>query len=94
MTDRNRHDEPHDEELERLGETLRNAIPPMGQPAPRRDLWPQILQRMEGKPERPVHSPRRRWIAAVPWFDWALLGVAAVAVLFFPALIPALLYHL
>jgi hypothetical protein len=30
----------------------------------------------------------------VPWFDWALLGITAAALLFFPALIPALLYHL
>jgi hypothetical protein len=30
----------------------------------------------------------------VPWFDWALLATAGVAAIFFPALIPALLYHL
>jgi len=84
----------HDKEIERLGETLRNAILPMGESAPRRDLWPQMLQRIEGQPERPAHSHRLQWIAGVPWFDWALLSVAAVAMLFFPALIPALLYHL
>jgi hypothetical protein len=30
----------------------------------------------------------------MPWFDWALLGIAAAALLFFPAVLPALFYHL
>jgi hypothetical protein len=90
MTDQNK----HDQELKRLGETLRSAVPPMGKGEPPRDLWPRMLQRIEGTPGRPAHSHRRQWFAGVPWFDWALLGVAAVAMLLFPALIPALLYHL
>jgi hypothetical protein len=90
MTDSNK----HDEEIERLSETLRNAIPPMGGWAPQRNLWPRMLQRLEGTPESSAHLHGLQWIAGVPWFDWALLGAAAVAMLFFPALIPALLYHL
>ena len=34
----------------------------------------------------PIHN--------VPWFDWALASLAAAALLFFPGIIPALLYHL
>jgi hypothetical protein len=83
-----------DEELNRLGETLRSALPPMGDRGPRHDLWPRILLRGEGRAASSAHSLRWHWIAGVPWFDWALLGVAAAAMLLFPALIPALLYHL
>jgi len=93
MTDQDKHDGPHDEEGYRLGKTLRSAVPPMGKAEPR-DLWPRMLQRIEETPKRPVHSHHPQWFAGVPWFDWALLGVAAVAMLLLPALIPALLYHL
>jgi hypothetical protein len=48
----------------------------------RRDLWPDMLRRLE--------RPQVR----VPWFDWALLATAGAAAIFFPALVPALLYHL
>jgi hypothetical protein len=69
-------------EFDELHEKLRNALPAIGQPELRHDLWPDMLRRLE--------RPQIR----VPWFDWALLGVAAAAAIFFPALIPALLYHL
>ena len=94
MTDQDKHDQLQEEERDRLSKTLRSAVPPMGKAEPARDLWPRMLQRIEGTPERHVHSHRPLWVAGVPWFDWALLGVAAVAMLLFPALIPALLYHL
>jgi len=90
MTDQNK----YDQELKRLSETLRSALPPMGDAEPRHDLWPRTLQRVEERATNSAYSPRRQWFAGIPWFDWALLGVAAVAMLFFPALIPALLYHL
>jgi hypothetical protein len=65
---------------------LRDAVPPideLGHGAElRRDLWPDMLRRLE--------RPQVR----VPWFDWALLATAGAAAIFFPALIPALLYHL
>jgi hypothetical protein len=67
-------------------EELRDAIPPLdelGHAAElRRDLWPDMLRRL-GRPQ-----------ARVPWFDWALLATAGAAAIFFPALIPVLLYHL
>jgi hypothetical protein len=61
---------------------LKSAVGPMPDTELRRDLWPNMLQRLDQT------SPR------VPWWDWALL-VASVAVFFFyPGMIPALLYHL
>jgi hypothetical protein len=47
-----------------------------------RDLWPEMLRRLD---ERPLQ---------VLWFDWALAAVAGVLLCFSPGLIPVLLYHL
>ena len=73
-------------EFNTMREELRDAVPPideLGQEAElRRDLWPDMLRRLERPPVR------------VPWFDWVLLATASAAAIFFPALIPALLYHL
>ncbi len=46
------------------------------------DLWPAMLRRLDRQP------------AAVPWFDWVLMGGLAAAVAAFPAAIPMLLYYL
>lgn len=70
------------EESGELREELQSAMPAIGQVELRRDLWPDMLSKLE--------RPQVR----APWFDWALLGVAGAAAIFFPALIPALLYHL
>ena len=69
-------------DFDELRKQLRSALPAIGQSELRHDLWPDMLRRLERPPIR------------VLWFDWALLGVAAAAAIFFPALIPALLYHL
>jgi hypothetical protein len=66
-----------------LRELLTRSIAPMNDTELRRDLWPQMLQRLEQQ-----HSIR------VPWFDWTLAAIAAAAVILFPEVIPALLYHL
>jgi hypothetical protein len=87
MTGERKHNEEN-EKQDRLGETLRRALPPLGPAELHRDLWPHMRERLNGS------QARTFWQARVPWFDWALLGVAAVAMLFFPALFPALLYHL
>ena len=76
----------NDRDTEQLRKLLADALPPMGDARPARDLWPGMLRRIA---ERPVGTRPR-----VPWFDWALLGAAAASLLLFPALIPALLYHL
>jgi hypothetical protein len=76
----------YDKKLDGLRKALQDAVPPVAQAGPQRDLWPPLLKRIG---EAPVRVSQR-----VPWFDWALLGVAAAALFLFPALIPALLYHL
>ena len=76
----------HHRDAEQLRKLLQDAIPPAGNVEPRHDLWPQLLRRIE--------QPSPRIFPRVPWFDWALLGITAAALLLFPALIPALLYHL
>lgn len=66
-----------------LRDLLKQNIAPVKDTELRRDLWPQMLRRLEQQP--PVR---------VPWFDWALAAVAAAALVLFPGVIPALLYHL
>ena len=63
---------------------LQREFPPLQNARLRRDLWPQMLRRVDAQPE-----PLR-----VPWFDWALAAAVAAALLLFPNTIPALLYHL
>jgi hypothetical protein len=74
------------DEFAAMREKLRDAVPPLeeleNEAELRRDLWPDMLRRLERSRVR------------VPWFDWALLATASAAAIFFPALIPALLYHL
>jgi len=72
----------NDQELRQIGKKLRAAIPPKLDTELNRDLWPAFLQKMQ--------EPRVR----VPWFDWALAALAAGVLIFFPGVIPALLYHL
>jgi hypothetical protein len=71
---------PHDDKA--LREQLKQAIDPVASTELHRDLWPQMLQRLDH--EQPVR---------VPWFDWALAAIAGAALIFFPGAIPALLYH-
>ena len=64
---------------------LKQAIPPAQNTELRRDLWPQMLRKLEEHPAS---------VFTVPWFDWALAGILGAALIFFPGAIPALLYHL
>jgi hypothetical protein len=66
-----------------LRDFLKQSIAPVKDAELRRDLWPQMLKRLE-----------QQQPAGVPWFDWALAAVAGAALFFFPGVIPALLYHL
>jgi hypothetical protein len=69
---------------------LKTAIPPVGDPELRRDLWPQMLRKLD---EQPV-STNSAASTAVPWFDWALAAILSALLIIFPGTIPALLYHL
>jgi hypothetical protein len=64
---------------------LSAAIAPIKDTALRRDLWPQMLCKLD---EQPLP------VSQIPWFDWALAAVFSAALFFFPGTIPALLYHL
>ncbi|HKW65311.1 MAG TPA: hypothetical protein VJN89_22360 [Candidatus Acidoferrum sp.] len=63
---------------------LQREFPPLQNAELQRDLWPQMLRRLDAQPK-----PLR-----IPWFDWALAAAVAAALLLFPNAIPALLYHL
>jgi len=67
---------------EALKELLQRAA---GGPADRelkRDLWPEMLRRIERPPVR------------VPWWDWALAAALLLCLLLFPQAILAVLYQL
>ena len=66
-----------------LRDLLKQSIAPVPDAELRRDLWPQMLQRLDAT--QPVR---------IPWFDWVLAALASAALIFFPGAIPALLYHL
>jgi hypothetical protein len=65
-----------------LHELLKRSIAPVESPELEYDLWPRMLQRLDQQP-----------IARIPWFDWVLAALLGAACLFFPGMIPALLYH-
>lgn len=70
----------HDEEG--IKQLLQEALPPIGDAEPERDLWPSMLRRLDARP------------LAVPWFDWALAAGLAVFIGAFPVAIPVFLYYL
>jgi hypothetical protein len=69
-------------ETEELKKLLKRSLPRAGEVELPHDLWPSMLQRLQKAPIR------------APWWDWALLAAASALILFFPGMIPALLYHL
>lgn len=81
MNERGR-DQNEERDLEQMRKLLKSALPPLSDSEPRRDLWPQMLRRLDAAPAR------------VPWWDWALLGGAIAAVCAFPGVLAALLFHL
>lgn len=66
---------------EKIQTLLKQAMPPTDREL-NRDLWPQMLRRLEQR------------TSAVPWFDWALVALLVVGLLVSPHTIPVLLYHL
>jgi hypothetical protein len=73
------------EEIKNVKELLKQAVAPVQDTELRRDLWPQMLAKLDQQP-LPVRG--------VPWFDWVLAAVLSAVLIFFPGSIPALLYHL
>jgi hypothetical protein len=71
----------HEEERE-LRALLKREFPPLQDAGLQRDLWPQMLRRLDAQRVR------------IPWFDWALAAAVAAALVLFPDAIPALLYQL
>jgi hypothetical protein len=74
-----------EENSENLKELLKRTITPVQDPQLRRDLWSQMLRKLEEQPA-PVFG--------VPWFDWALAAILGAVLVFFPGSIPALFYQL
>lgn len=66
---------------EKLRQLVRKAMGPVDSKL-KRDLWPQMLRKLD---ERPIR---------VSWLDWALVALLVVWLLVFPEAIPQLLYHL
>lgn len=71
------------DEDKKIRELVRRAIPPVKDAELQRDLWPQMLKKLD--------EPAG---VRVPWFDWALLALVVVFFGRFPKLILVLLYHL
>jgi hypothetical protein len=71
-----------EQQVNEMKKLLKTAVAPVGQAELQRDLWPSMLRRLAQRAVR------------VPWWDWALLAGASLALWFFPGMVPALLYHL
>lgn len=70
------------QEHDTIRELLKKVIPPVGEAALQRDLWPEMLGRLD---RRAVQASR---------LDWALLALVMIWLLLFPQTIPGLLYQL
>jgi hypothetical protein len=66
----------------RMEALLKAAMPKIGKNAESRDLWPEMLDRLQTAN------------GASPWFDWALLGGIVALIAVFPTTISMLLYCL
>ena len=67
---------------------LRQALPPVNSgDAPGRDLWPDVLLRLNTREAAPA-------LPSWAWFDGALLAGLVGLVAIFPAAIPVFLYYL
>ncbi len=78
-----------EENDEKIHLAVKRAIPPVADCELQRDLWPRMLRRLSGFEMLVERRP-----AQMPWFEWALLGLLALWILFFPEAIPLLLYQL
>jgi hypothetical protein len=69
-------------EIDDIKNLLKDSLGPVAGLELQRDLWPAMLRRLD----QPAFH--------VPWWDWTLLAAATALLLFFPGMVPALLYHL
>ena len=72
----------HDRRIQSL---LKSSLPPIGDAELPRDLWPDMLRRIEA-------GARRKTTFSL--LDWVITGMVAASVLIFPGLTLGLLYHL
>jgi hypothetical protein len=75
----------NEENYKEMKNLLKQAIAPVKATELPRDLWPQVLRKLDAQPAPALN---------VPWFDWALAAILSAILVFFPGSIPALLYHL
>jgi hypothetical protein len=76
-----------DQDVDRMTQLLRDAMPQIGDEAGLdRDLWPGMLRRVE--------QESLRGVVKVPWFDWALAGGLVAFAALAPRTIPVILYYL
>jgi hypothetical protein len=71
-----------DEHHQKFARLLKDAVPPVPQTELERDLWPQMLRRMDQK------APR------VSVWDWAAAALLLAGCLLIPGMIPVLFYQL
>lgn len=71
-----------DQQHREFAKRLQDAMPPTPQTELERDLWPQMLRRMDQQ------APR------ISIWDWAAAALLLGGCLFLPSVIPVLLYHL
>jgi hypothetical protein len=67
---------------EQIGKALKAAFAPPAESAPHRDLWPQMVRRLEAP------APR------VSWLEWAVVAIAALLAFLVPGAVPILFYFL
>ena len=70
------------DEQNRMKRLLQQALLPVADAEPARDLWPDVLRTLDAEPASP------------PWYDLALAGGLVALTAFFPAAIPVFLYFL
>jgi hypothetical protein len=76
---------------ERMKKLLRQSLPPVKGDGPVRDLWPDVLRRLDAKSVvSATLSGARGWA----WFDGALLAGFVALIAIFPSVIPLFLYYL
>ncbi len=70
---------------QRMPALLRSSLPPIGEAELPRDLWPEMLRRIESASAQGF---------AFSVLDWVIAALVLAYIVAFPRLIPGLLYHL